>query len=401
VSGTLRVCMLTTGFPRWRGDLFGSFVFELARALVARGTEVHVVAPHEHGLPRHESLDGVLIHRFRYCVPTRWQRVAYGGGIPTNMRTSRLARLQVPLFLMGFAWRALWVTRRCDVVHCHWSISGLVGFLATRLWRRPLLLTVRGSDVHLLDSPAMLWLHRHIYGWMHHIIAVSTDIAGKLGGMGVDPARVHRAFNGVDARFQPGDSADARGRTGLPADRFIVLFVGLLVPVKGLDVLVQSLPGLDAPELLCVLVGEGDSRAELERQAEELGVSRQLRFVGRQPSSEIQTWINAADVLVLPSRSEGRPNVVLEAQACGVPVIATRVGGTPELVQHEQTGLLMDRDDPIALAGSLRRLMEDADLRRRLGRAGRQSIIDQGLTWEANAEQMLQLYGAALERRPG
>lgn len=417
--------MLTTGFPRWRGDLFGSFVFELSRALVARGVEVVVVAPHEKGLPRCETLDGVLIKRFRYVIPTRWQRVAYGGGIPTNVKTGRLAQLQVPLFLLGFWWRALWAMRHSDVVHCHWTISGLVGCAATRLWPRPVLLTVRGSDMHLAEKGLLRRAHRWIYSRMHAVVAVSDDIAGRLVAGGAPATRVETVFNGVDSRFQPGDQALARRELGLPPESFIVLFVGLLVPVKGVDTLIASLPemaallqacggseadtrcagdtvplqgdpGVPAPRLLVVLVGDGPAREALAHQAKTLGVAGQVYFTGRQPSSAVQTWMQAADVLVLPSRSEGRPNVVVEAQACGLPVVATRVGGTPELVEDGDSGLLVEPDDPASLARTVGRLAGDAALRQRLRRNGLRRIQTQGLTWDANAENMLQLYQRAV-----
>ena len=490
--------MLTTGFPRWRGDLFGSFVFELSRALVARGVEVVVVAPHEKGLPRCETLDGVFIKRFRYMIPTQWQRVAYGGGIPTNVKTGRLARLQVPLFLLGFWWRALWATRHSDVVHCHWTISGLVGYAATRLWRRPLLLTVRGSDMHLAGQGLMQRLHGWIYSRMATVVAVSADIAGRLVAGNVAASKVEIAYNGVDDRFQPGEPEAARRELGLPPESFIVLFVGLLVPVKGVDTLIASLPelaallpasgrsvrhhpgrgerhhpgrsvrhqpsrderdeddvaaaadgaaaadaapmvagaaespeagkggaagrclaggrgrseagsrcapemaamyggpGVRAPRLLAVLVGDGPAQEALARQATALGVAGQVCFTGRQPSSTVQTWMQAADVLVLPSRSEGRPNVVLEAQACGLPVVATRVGGTPELVKDGDSGLLVEPDDPEALARAVGRLAGDAALRQRLGRNGWRRIQTHGLTWNASADKMLQLYQRAL-----
>ena len=391
----LKVCMLTTGFPRFPGDLFGTFVLELARELTAKNIGVEVVAPHEAGLARAEHFGRVGICRFRYFFPAARQAVAYGGGIPSNIRNSWAARLQVPFFLLGFCWRALWKVRNGDVVHCHWTISGLVAYVSTRLWRRPLVLSVRGSDIHLVEHGLVAQLHRKIYARMDLIVAVSQDIAEKLAAIGVPRDKVRVVCNGVDRRFQPGDRQAARRRLDLQAGDFIALFVGLLIPIKGLDILVEALAKSQTGELVCLLVGDGPLLSELQQQAADLGVGDRLRFVGRQPSDEIPDWMAAADVLVLPSRSEGRPNVVLEAQSCGIPVVATAVGGTPELVQDGETGLLLEPDDPQALAAAIDRLRSDSGLRDRLVQAGREQAAT--LTWAASAEQMADIYRDVLE----
>ncbi|HIG53990.1 MAG TPA: glycosyltransferase family 4 protein [Candidatus Handelsmanbacteria bacterium] len=390
-----KVCMLTTGFPRFQGDLFGTFVLELARELAAKGIGVDVLAPHEVGLARNEHFGRVGVFRFRYFFPTTRQAVAYGGGIPSNIRSSWAARLQVPFFLLGFCCGALLQVRRGDVVHCHWTISGLVAYVATRLWRRPLVLSVRGSDIHLVEHGLMAKLHRKIYGWMDVVVAVSEDIAEKLATVGVPRDKVRVVHNGVDHRFRPGDRLAVRRRLDLPAADFIALFVGLLIPIKGLDILVEALAKSQTGELLCLLVGDGPLVSQLQRQATCLGVGDRLRFVGRQPSDEIPAWMAAADVLVLPSRSEGRPNVVLEAQACGIPVVATAVGGTPELVRDGETGLLIEPDNSQALDAAIDRLRSDDALRDRLVEAGRAQA--ERLTWSASAEQMAEIYRDLLE----
>ena len=392
------VCMLTTGFPRFEGDLFGSFILELGRRLVADGVTVSVVAPHAAGLPRCERFAGVLVNRFRYFLPSRWQQVAYGGGIPANM--SRLSvRLQIPAFLLGFWCAGMRRTRRAAVVHCHWTISGFVAYWATRLSRRPLVLSVRGSDIMRLEKGLMGWVNRRTYRWMDRIIAVSEDIAERLRAAGVDGEKIRVVYNGVDERFQPRDRSQMRRRLSLPQDRLQILFVGLLAPVKGLDILIEALRLVGDGEADCLLVGTGPLEEQLRRAAAAAGIAERVRFVGPQPSGEIPAWLNAADLLVLPSLSEGRPNVVVEAQACGLPVLATRVGGTPELIEHGETGLLVESGDPEALAAGLSRLLCDAGLRQRLGRLGRERLAAQGLTWEASAVRIRAIYDELLEVR--
>lgn len=389
----MRVCVLSTGFPRFAGDLFGSFVLELCRGLVAQGVELEVVAPHAGGVPRCEQVEGMKVRRFVYLFPPSWQRVAYGGGIPTNLRQSWVARLQVPLFLVGFWWRAWRSGRRAELIHCHWTICGLVGYLVARRGC-PLVLSVRGSDINLLKGGLMGRLNRWIYRRMDRIIAVSQDIAAKLEQAGVPREKIRMVYNGVDSRFRPRDQHPARAELGLPDQVFVLLFVGLLVPVKGLEVLLQALERLADPLLYCVLVGSGPLEAELKAQVQVRGLVSQVLFAGIQPTERIPLWMNAADLLVLPSFSEGRPNVVLEAQASSLPVIATRVGGTPELIRDGETGLLVESGDPEQLARAITRLQQDREGRARLARAGQECAA--AFTWESSAIEVRGIYDQLL-----
>ena len=272
-----------------------------------------------------------------------------------------------------------------------------MAYWATRLHRRPLVLSVRGSDIHLLGNGFLGWLNRLTYKWMDAIIAVSGDIARKLEESGVDPQKIRVIYNGVDERFFPQSQKAVRTQLDLPLSRFIILFIGLLAPVKGLDILLQAVPLLQEEKPLFLLVGDGPLRAELQRQVEAENMQGQVLFIGARPTAEIPLWLNAADILVLPSYSEGRPNVVLEAQACGVPVVATRVGGTPELIRDGESGLLVDSGDAAALARAIRRLIGDKDLHRRLGEGGRAQIEDEGLTWESSGAQVKAIYRQLLE----
>lgn len=392
----LQVLMLTTGFPRFDGDLFGTFILEQARALVDRGVEVEVVAPHQCGLLPKEEMNGVRVRRFRYFWPSSLQKVAYGGGIPTNIKQSWWARIQVPFFLLGYAVSARLQAKNADLLHCHWTISGLVAIWAVGRGKT-LVLSVRGSDLHMLDNKWLRRLNGYIAARMDRIVAVSADIAQKLMDGGVPKEKICVIANGVDARFCPGDKMQMRGQLDLPREDFIVLFVGLLVPVKGVEILVEALSAWNAKgHWTCVLVGDGPLSEELQGLAEDAGIDGQMRFVGRRSSREIPQWMQAADLLVLPSYSEGRPNVVLEAQACGIPVVATRVGGTAELVVEGETGLLVDSGASAQLRAALEALRDDAEQREKMGRRARAHIEGSGLTWTANASLLEELYHHSL-----
>jgi glycosyltransferase involved in cell wall biosynthesis len=285
---------------------------------------------------------------------------------------------------------------RSRVLHCQWTISGLVGYLATLWIRRPVVLTVRGSDFHLSKSGVGAIINRFIYRRMASVLLVSEDLSRQIVASGVSARRLHVVTNGVDERFHPEDATASRAELGLPATGVIALFVGLLVPVKGLDFLLDALQQLTDLPLTCFMVGDGPLRGHLDGRVRDGGLQGHVHFVGRRSAMEIPRWMTAADLLVLPSLSEGRPNVVLEAQACALPVIATAVGGTPELVEDGVHGLLVAPGDETALADALRRLVTDGALRKRLGRAGRERIDNGGFTWDATAARTRQIYDDVL-----
>ncbi len=392
----MKVCMLTTGFPRFEGDLFGGFVLELIRELRSKRIDVAVVAPHEHGLRTVDFVHGVEVRRFRYFLP-RFQRLAYGGGIPANLGSSWLARFQVPFFLFAFLFAALRACRDSDIVHCHWTITGLIAIWATKRRRLPLVVSVRGSDINLMASGFMRCINKYVYGGVDCVLAVSDDISRKLQAADVERSKIEIVYNGVDKRFKPIKRKTSRRVLGLPQDGFLVLYVGLMSPIKGVDRLLRAVQLIDDDSLYCAIVGDGPSRIDMEALASRSKMRARFLFAGAQSTDTIPIWMNAADVFVLPSLSEGRPNVVLEAQACGVPVVATNVGGTPELITNEETGLLVEKDNARALADSIRRLMDSESLRVRLGQQARRHIQEDGLTWSSCAEKVSVIYQSLLE----
>ena len=396
----MKVCVLTTSFPRYKGDFFGSFVHRLVSDLVRLKMQVRVVAPHGKGAQIENTVDGIKVQRFRYAFPDALQRVAYGGGIPANIGSSWLARLQLPLFLICYWFAAIRWSAGCQIVHANWTVSGLIAYLTAPMGKKPLVLTVRGSDIHRFQSGLTGLLTKRILFLMDAVIAVSDDIGKKLESLGVEPKRIHVVYNGVDERFFPRDQRSVRTELKLSATAQIVLFVGLLSPVKGVEYLIEAMESLlrrdRQSNLQCILIGDGPDRQQLEERAKELRIADRCVFLGTVPSEEIPSWLCAADVLALPSLSEGRPNVVLEAQACSIPVVATRVGGTPELICDGQTGILVDGGSSMGMAMGLERVLGDPEFGRRIGMQARLGIEKNGPTWKNAALRTIAIYNQLL-----
>lgn len=251
---------------------------------------------------------------------------------------------------------------RADVLHSHLAVSDIASAFAPAgpLWR---LSTVHNPGVELGRMKRRLWavgLRR-----IDDVVAVSEAArAGVPGGSSVGV--VHPSL--IDLSSPVPSRDEARRRLGLPLGERVVLAIGRLARVKGLDVLAAALPHVRGATV--AVIGEGPERARLEGQG--------LRLLG--PHPEAGALAAAADVVALPSRSEGFPQVPLHAMAASVPVVATRVGGTPEVVIDGVTGLLVPPEDPTALAAALRRLLDEPLLAQRLGAAGRARLEQAGLT---------------------
>ncbi|MGV3724852.1 MAG: glycosyltransferase family 4 protein [Actinomycetota bacterium] len=247
---------------------------------------------------------------------------------------------------------------RFDAIVAAWACpDGVAAAHLAREYNCPLVTMVLGTDVNsLAASPA---LRKHLQWGLSHasrVITVSGALRDKVADLGVPASRIRVQHNGVDGdRFQIRNRAEARNRLGLSPDRRLICFVGNLVPEKGVDVLIEALARLrdsgdDVTDL--ALVGAGGAQEALRQQAQSLRLEQRVQFCGRRSHEEIPAWLTASDLFCLPSRREGCPNVVLEALASGRPVVASRVGGLPELV-NPSNGLLAPADDSRALADAL------------------------------------------------
>lgn len=261
-----------------------------------------------------------------------------------------------------------------DVVLSYWLYPD--GFGAMHAARRaglPLVVGARGSDLRVRDALSRR-LTRPVLHAAQRILVVSEDL-GRVAvrDYGADAARIRAIPNGCDATiFHPQSRADARAALGIAADAELVVYVGRLVPEKGLRELLDAMSALapQRPALQLALIGDGPMRAELENRVRTDPALR-VSLPGAQAPDAVARWMAASDLVTLPSYSEGHPNVLVEALACGRPVVATPVGGIPEVVDAD-CGLLVPARDPAALATGLHdaldRRWDDAALARRFSR---------------------------------
>jgi len=288
------------------------------------------------------------------------------------------------------------------VVLCHGYKPDIIGYLAARKADIPAIGVSRGWTGASARVRFYEWMDRRVLRRMSHVVCVSEGQAKKVRAAGVAPEKVSVIRNSIDAgRFA---SPDSEGRQRLETlftikPRYIVLAVGRLSPEKGFERLIEAARDVRAqrPEVGFVLIGEGPLREPLQRQIDAAGLQSSFILAGFR--RDVDTLMPHADLLVQSSYTEGLPNVVLEAMAAAVPVVATEVGGTGEVVIEGETGLLVRPGQSAALSAGMLCVFADEGWRRQLGTRGREHVT-QHFTFEAQYRHYQRLLQQWLPAEP-
>lgn len=270
-----------------------------------------------------------------------------------------------------------------DLVHLHTGRATWLGGLAAHWCKKPAI-TTRRMDRRVKRG----WRTRKIYAELvSRAVAISGPVADCLREGGVPEEMIRIIHSSIDpAALVPTKSrTEARRALGLDPDRPVIASLVSLVHRKGIDVLIEALARMQRADALAIVAGDGPERARLEELCAARGVSDRVRFPGR--ITDKQGLLAAADLYCLPSRAEGLGVSALEAMACGLPVVASRVGGLAEAVVDGECGLLVEPEDADALAAALDTVLEDPDLARRLGEGGRARVAA-----SYTAERMVERY---------
>lgn len=388
----VRVLFVSSSFARDGGEHHGIFVRRLTDALAHRAS-VHVLMPSPGDCVRPDT--GYTVEQLR-VLPARAARSLHGaGGIPAALQRNPLLVLALLVELLGLFAAILRRARSHDVIHANWSVIGVICAAAGRLRGIPVVTSLRGSDLdRLADSAAMRWLTRTAISMSHRTITVSSEMREQLAAtFPMFRNRLAHVSNGVDARLLavPPPRSPARIRA---------LVLGSLIPRKRVDDALAAIARLDTCAAVSLSVaGDGPLREALENRARALGIEDRCRFVGAVEPAELPCLLQGHEVLVLPSRLEGRPNVVLEAMAAARPIIATDISGVRELLTGHDCGLLFPVGDVDALAEHLRALATAPSRLTRMGTAARKRIQELNLTWSRAAEELVSVYIRATSRQ--
>nr|WP_198980108.1 glycosyltransferase family 4 protein [Herbaspirillum sp. ASV7] len=389
----MKLLTFSTLFPNLERPSHGIFVETRLRHLVASGrVESRVVAPVPWFPLRHARFGSY--GRFAR-VPQTEVRSGIEVRHPRYALLPKIGMTPAPL-LMAMAVKP--VLRRLidegfdfDAIDAHYFYpDGVAAAMLGKEFGKPVVITARGSDITLL--PQYRWPGKMIR-WAADqaagIITVCNALREELIVLGADPAKVVSLRNGVDLElFRPVDRAAVRKELGV--DGFTLLSVGNLVPVKGHELTIGALKEL--PEARLMIAGSGPERERLEALAVQLQVADRVRFLGPQPQAKLRDYYNAADAMVLSSSREGWANVLLESMACGTPVVASKVWGTPEVVAHADAGVLMQERSERGVAAAVRALQAAYPAREATRRYA------EGFSWDATTQGQLQLFGRIIGR---
>jgi glycosyltransferase involved in cell wall biosynthesis len=346
----MKVLVFTTLYPNNMQPNHGVFIKErMTHFSRLHDCEIRVMAPVPYFPParfswrflysqvsKSEAIEGVKVYHPRYFMVPKIGMVLYG--------------LMIFLSILP-AIRRLRREFDFDLIDAHYVYpDGFAGVLLSHYFKKPVVVSARGTDISLYKNYFMIRkLLKFTLSRASQVVAVSHSLKKEIIELGIQEEMISVIPNGIDSdKFYPLSQVSARNALGLPVERKIILSVGRLVPVKGLDLLIRAIKiiienNLYDKEIYLIIIGKGSLEKELENLALNLGLRRYVRFIGEIPHTDLCLWYNAADVFCLASKREGWPNVLMESLACGTPVVAADIVSVPEIVSSNRNGFITKR----------------------------------------------------------
>ncbi len=372
----LGVLFLTNGYPDHPGSFRGHFIQRMAAGIQNRGYRIAVVTPRV-------FQTSPLFETDPFGIPIR--RFPYPSGNRQLIQTPKTPLAGLVVYLASGLCTALRAARKTPVhlVHVHWVIPiGLIGLALRRILKVKLIVHAWGSDIHTyaVKNPLFSGLTRLILREADALIGVSDDLACRMRLLEPHTTDIHIIQSAVDTdKFHPGNQAEARKALDLPQDARILLFVGGLIPIKGIPLLQKAMEPVirDNPRCRLLVAGDGPLREEMELWSREHGQGR-VSLLGSVAPNDMPEFYRAADAFVLPSLNEGTPYSLLEAMSSGLPSVTFPVGGIPAIVTHGDNGLLPEKGSVEDLSRWIGYLMRDSESARAMGGRARDSVLGFG-----------------------
>ena len=374
-----RILVVTSTFPRWKGDKDPPFVFELCSRLAAH-YQVHVLASHFPGSKTDEIIEGISVKRFRYFF-LPWERLAYQGGILPKLKENPFNYGLLPFFFLGelFALIRLLQNHSFNLIHAHWLIpQGLVSLLGRRITgsRIPVLCTSHGGDLYGLEGKIMNRIKRWVISNSDAFAIVSRSMREDVARLGAGHKPVQVIPMGVDLknRFVPADTRNSEDS---------ILFVGRLVEKKGVRYLIEAASLiLDRfPDANIRIAGDGPDMDKLKRLCRELGVNDRVRFLGAVENESLPALYQTTDVVVFPSLvagggdREGFGLVLVEALGCECAAVVTDLPAMRDIVLDGKNGLVVPQKNAEKIAEKVIYLLDRPEVRKKLGQEGRRYVL--------------------------
>ena len=405
VSSMIRVCCITTGYPTHPACSRGIFIFRLIKKLVDLGN-IHfdVITPAPSRAPEQISVsdvyqNSVTVRWFRYMVPGTFQ-ILTDSTFLDSLRTNRWCIFLLPSFFLQFARKILYFSRKSDVIHCFWTVSALFPVFFKAFHKTPIILSVLGSDMAVIDKGLMKRVNNFIFKNVDQCIVLGEQQKDYVKDR---TDRVETVPFGVDDELyypiEGEEKKELRKRFGLSLNKIYVCYVGMFVPVKGLDLLIpvcRKLRETTDIDFQFLLIGEGNEKDRLFERIENESLQDYFLYAGNTACNETPGWVRASDISVSFSHTEGLSTALCEAAASGLPIVATRAGEIDTIVEHKVNGLIIESRNSLQFADALKMLMEDGFLRKEMGRKG--TLRMKNFTSRIAARKMIGIYRDLIDK---
>lgn len=412
-----KVLVIGSVYPRFPEDSEVPWLRASIAHLKSAGIQVQVLAPTYKGLKSH-VIDGVKVNRFRYA-PRDWEMLTHEEGAPSKMASKPwLQLLAIPYIISGF-FRCIGLCRKFkpDVIHAHWPFPhAYIALGAAKLFRIPLVLNFHGAELLLIRKKKWVRpLLKFAIGQAQAIFANSSFTAGKI-----------KAIRNVKVEWSPYGTTLGRDESGADESRavhpvrgkFKILFVGRHIERKGICYLIEAAKYLPKDQFEIRIVGGGDLTEELKKQAaairplgelgeldaEKIAEPCDIVFTGKLSPEDLEAEYRNANVFTLPAivdskgDTEGLGVVLIEAMELNLPIVASNVGGIPDVVVDGKSGILVPEKDPRALAEAFKRLAADPGLVQQLVAGARQRIAE-CFTWDGIVQRQIDVYNKVIKER--
>lgn len=400
----MKVCILTHTFPRFEGDIAAPFMESLVNAIVAAGNEVFVLAPYSKEYKKDFREKKYQLITYKYIFPDFLHKIGYSQTLKNDMELKPLMLFLSPLmFFFGF-WALLGLIKKekIEVVNAHWILpNGFIAALVSLFTGVPVISTLPGSDVYLARKN---FIYKNMALFAAKISKVVTsnslELINDLVKLGVNRDKCQVIIYGVDVdKFKPKNVDFLRKKFFIPKEKIIVLSVGRLVAKKGFLYLIEAAANItkNFKEIVFFIVGEGDQREELQHKISEKSLDKFFIMPGWVNYQDLSEYYNLGDIFVLPSIRDEKGNLddqsvaLVEAMACGRPVVTSNFPGYRVVVEDEKNGFLVSEKDVSGIVDVLKCLLNSKTLRQKIGKEARSSVLNY-FSWEKIADQYLNLF---------
>lgn len=389
----MKIGVLTSAYPEFEDDPHGIFVHRLMREITKKGYDVKVLAPYAGGKTNY-ILDGVEVERFNYFYPKKFQRLCGRSGMIDNFKEGFLVKIQIISFLIFNLIYSMLKLRDSDIIHLHWAIPNGLGALALKyIYHIPFITTVYGEEIYLSKKYLLGKVIRFLLNHSITVVSISEETFKNSLDLGVSNKKIQIIPYGVDTDFFKPLNLKKKD------DTFQIISVGYLIERKGFQYLIKAMElVLNKHENVKLkIVGSGPLETKLKTLINGLNLNKKVEIIKNVSDEELLRLYNSSDLFVLPSivdsqgNTEGLGIVLLEAMACRLPVIGSNVGGIPDIIKNNQTGLLIPEKNVNRLSRSILDLIKKKKLRNKIAFNGYDSVREK-FSWEMIAEEYTKIY---------